>query len=168
MMRRGGVGGILPPLLLTMEEKITYLQDRGQWVGYLFHHKDEEYDTYSITRQRGGVLRLLFLFYLQLSTRHIHCTPAYNGGWEVGHLLQCKEERRSMLRTPSCASSTPCTGVMVIQVNNPLWFAKQFLLRLLKILLLIPAYKKDDGFRWEPGSVVLVAWPEMGTYLQKI
>ena len=100
------------------------------------HCKDKEYAAYSnsIVRRRGGVHPLLLLSSSQLSARHPPCPHAYDGGQGVGHLLHhmrrrggvgrllhhtrrrggvgrllhCKEERRSTLPTPSCASSPPC------------------------------------------------------------
>ena len=66
---------------------------------------------YSTARRRGEVHCLLLLSSLQFITRPTPCPPAYDGGRGVGHHLHHKEERRSTLGTPLCASSPPCDGV---------------------------------------------------------
>ena len=98
-------------LYLAMEYAL-YSSSSISQVGHLLHQEDEEYAAYTIARRRGGVHRLLLLSSLQSSTRHTPRPPAHHEGEGVGHLLHCEEERKSMPRTPSYASSPPhpCNG----------------------------------------------------------
>ena len=107
-----------------MEYALHSLSSIAQ-VGCLLRCKDEEYSVYSIARRRGEVHCLLLLSSLQFITRPTPCPPAYDGGRGVGHRLHHKEERRSTLCTPSCASSPPCDGVpnvllLVLYIANRL------------------------------------------------